>query len=282
MQRLRALVENHLWLLVLVIAVVMLLVHGLGVRRFVIDNTSLILLALILASPLLAAVRKIKIGEFEAEIEPAEVKSVARQVENSLPEPSLPIITKSQKAPAIKVIAESDPVAALAKLRIELESKLRQLYRSINPDATPGGRHAPLASVIRDLVAGSLIGPELSTAVRRVIAICNRAIHGEDIRDVDARQIVDVGIDMIDALERIARDRTALHPVERLPITPLQLETFQNARYRLTTVIPYVEKPEQLVYVLTQEELNDFFDGYAEFAEFIVALERVGDDHASR
>jgi hypothetical protein len=45
--------------------------------------------------------------------------------------------------------------------------------------------------------------------------------------------------------------------------------------YRLTTIVPLVENPERHVYKMTQEELDDYFDGYTEFAEFAVGLERI-------
>jgi len=36
-----------------------------------------------------------------------------------------------------------------------------------------------------------------------------------------------------------------------------------------------VENPERRVYELTQEELDEFFDGYSEFAEFVISVERI-------
>jgi len=39
------------------------------------------------------------------------------------------------------------------------------------------------------------------------------------------------------------------------------------------TIVPYVENPQRRVYLLTQEELDAFFEGYSEFAEFAISLE---------
>jgi hypothetical protein len=63
--------------------------------------------------------------------------------------------------------------------------------------------------------------------------------------------------------------------MEQASITSNECEQLQNARYRLTTVIPIVDKPVRHVYELTQDELDEFFDGYSEFAEFAIGLERL-------
>jgi hypothetical protein len=278
MRRIRNLVVNHLWWLVLVVAAIMLAVHSFGVQRVVVDNTSLVLLVLVLVSPFVAAIKKIKIGDFEAEIEPEEVKRVARQTEESLPAPTsgdtrTPEI--GQAAAAIKALAETDPTVALAKLRIELETRLRRLQDRISSDVSQQKRPAALAYVIRELTAAEIFTPQFGSSLREVIAICNRAIHGEDIRDVDARQIVDSGIDLLIALQREIRDYAATHPVETSVITPAERDEFETGRYRLTTVVPYGGKPERRVYVLTQNELDAFFDSYSEFGEFVVGLEKI-------
>jgi hypothetical protein len=56
-------------------------------------------------------------------------------------------------------------------------------------------------------------------------------------------------------------------------ITKQELDEFQNASYRLTTMVPYTKNPER-VYIFSQDELDAFLDGYSEYAEFITRLER--------
>jgi hypothetical protein len=53
------------------------------------------------------------------------------------------------------------------------------------------------------------------------------------------------------------------------------VEAYQGSRYRLTTVIAYVDNPQRLTYVLSHEELEEFLDGYSEFGEFVVGIERL-------
>ena len=277
MRRIRALIVDHLWWLVLLMALALLTIHTLGLREIIVDNTSLILLALVLVSPFVAAIKKVKIGEFEAEIEPDEVSRVSRQVEKSLPGPSsdqevAPEV--SVTAVAIRNLAESDPVIALAKLRIEIEAILRRLLNRVNRKA-PQGRYMALAYVIRNLTNTGLFTVEFGEALQEVVTICNRAIHGEDIRQVDAREILSKGVELLEAIEQMVRDYGITHPVETKTLTEEVLADFQNGRYRMTTIVPFVSKPELRVYELTQDELEFFFDGYSEFAESIVALERL-------
>lgn len=278
MQRIRRLVVTHLWWLVLITAVALLAAHSFGVQRVIVDNTSLILLLIIVASPFVAAIKKIKIGDFEAEIQPDEVKRVAREAEDALPEhvqdEALPADT-SDTAAAILELAETDGVVALAKLRIELEGRLRRLDQRANSPGTTRKRPTALVHIVRQLGAREVFEPAFGSSLLDVIAICNRAIHGEDIRDVDARKIAQTGTDLLEVLERLVRTYAVTHPVESFAISPQDRDEFESARFRLTTVVPLVQNPERRVYELTQAELDDFLDGYSEFAEFVIAVERI-------
>ena len=278
MERVRKFIVTHLWWVVLVVALAMLFSHSFGVRGVVVDNISLILLALVLISPFVAAIKKVKIGEFEAEIEPEEVKRVAQQAEKSLPtsEPTPSLVPEiSKTVAAITSLAETDPVVALAKLRIELENRLRRIHQRADSHAAVRKRSATLSYLIHELVTREVFSQDFGESLLDVISICNRAIHGEDIRDVDARQIINIGSDLLEFLERTVHDYAATHPLEKKVITPLERDEFQSGRYRLTTVVPYVDNPEQRVYVLDQDELDAFIEGYSEFAEFMVRLEKV-------
>jgi hypothetical protein len=127
---------KHLWWLVLLVAVGMLVCHGLGVKRIVVDNTSLILLAIMLVSPFVAAIKRVKVGEFEAEIQPEEVSRVALEAQKSIPMGEAARLVTSKPATTIKNLLDDDPIVALAKLRIELERRLRRLLESVDPRAT--------------------------------------------------------------------------------------------------------------------------------------------------
>jgi hypothetical protein len=129
--------------------------------------------------------------------------------------------------------------------------------------------------MIRKLIIRETLGEQLGVALSNIVGISNRAIHGEDIRDVDARQIINTGGDLLEYLDWAIREYPAMNPVEKKVITQQELDEFLNARYRLTTMIPYTKNPQERVYLVNQDELNAFLDGYSEFAEFIVRLERI-------
>lgn len=64
-------------------------------------------------------------------------------------------------------------------------------------------------------------------------------------------------------------------PVESKVISRGDVESYEDATYRLTTVIPLVENPVCNVYIVNQEILDNFLEGYDEYAEFIVSIEKL-------
>lgn len=285
MERIRQFVVRHLWWAVLLVASALLVVHSLSVQGIVVDNTSLILLMIILASPFIAAIKKIKIGDFEAEIQPDEVKQVAKQVQAALPAPVPdhgPPRGASDTGAAILELVDTDPVVALAKLRIEFETRLRRLHERVaRPSNGSRAKASNLGRIVRELVGKEVFDSDLGASLLDVIGICNRAIHGEDIRDVDARQIADLGVELLEVLERTVRTFAVLHPVRASSITSAERDAFESAKFRLTTIVPLTEAPERREYELTQEELEDFFEGYSEFAEFVIKIERIDGNEPS-
>jgi hypothetical protein len=67
-------IRQHLWWLTCIVALLLLVAHTLRLATLTVDSTSILLLVVMLVSPFVAAIKKIKFGEFEAEIDPAEVK----------------------------------------------------------------------------------------------------------------------------------------------------------------------------------------------------------------
>jgi hypothetical protein len=53
-----------------------------------------------------------------------------------------------------------------------------------------------------------------------------------------------------------------------------ELDIYQASKYRVTTIIPFKENPVMNVYLFTQEELNNFLEGYDQYAEFLVSVEQ--------
>jgi hypothetical protein len=99
-------------------------------------------------------------------------------------------------------------------------------------------------------------------------------IHGDYIRTADAEELVRVGIRVLQQLREDVREN-ALSPVRSETIDHEQVNELAQARYRVTTVIPYAESPKRNEYVLGQEQLDFFLDSYSDYAEFIVGIERI-------
>ena len=69
-----------------------------------------------------------------------------------------------------------------------------------------------------------------------------------------------------------------LKPLETKTISHDELNEFSNAKYRVTTVVPYVENPVRNTRVVDQEALINFLETYEEYAEFIVDITKLAPD----
>lgn len=59
------------------------------------------------------------------------------------------------------------------------------------------------------------------------------------------------------------------------PVTTSDRESYRGARYTLKTIVPILDKPYMTVYPnMTQDELDAYFEGYNETAEFVISLEK--------
>ena len=193
--------SKHLWWLPFTIAGGLLIAHTFGVAAISVDTTSILLIALMLISPFASAIRKIKLGGFEAEIDPQEVRRIADSAEAQLAQET----PKPEAAPrhlgpasAILELGDQDKVLALAKLRIELEKLLRQIASTGDP--SKGHRSTALPNVLRQLTSLDLIQARMLRALQEVLEICNRAIHGESISGESADRILHVGAELLESL----------------------------------------------------------------------------------
>jgi len=238
-----------------------------------VDSTSILLLAIMLLSPFVAAVKKIKFGDFEAEIDIDEIRKIKSEAEKTLIENQEDREERPEiyaTSDAIKALAVSDPVIALAKIRIELEKVLGQLAR-FNSIKVSG---SALGSLVNKLTNQEVVSHDLGKALREVIAICNRAIHGENISEEGAQTIVDVGVELLEELYWLTRSQaSSASIIKEEIISPEEShDYYHNKRYRLTSITPYVENPKKIVREITQEQLDEVLENYREYAEFIVEL----------
>ncbi len=62
--------------------------------------------------------------------------------------------------------------------------------------------------------------------------------------------------------------------IESKAIGSDEFDVYISSKYRVTTIIPFKENPVMNIYLLTKEELNDFLEGYDQYAEFLVSVEQ--------
>lgn len=260
------------------VALLLLVLHTARVPAIRVDNTSVLLLIIAIACLLAPWLTKIRFGEFEAEIGPKDVERLKETVEKHVPEmevKNVPIAGRTGAAQAISDLVVIDPVLALAKLRIELERVLSALYEVTG---TPEKATPPVGvgGLVRRLTSIEIIPRELSSAITEVIQLCNRAIHGEDIRAPQAEAIADQGTRLLEYLYNQLSE-LQLEPKETQEIGKEELSKYIKAKYRVVTVIPYVEKPVRITRVLNQEALNRLLEGYEEYGEFTVEVSKIAE-----
>jgi hypothetical protein len=266
---------SHIWWITSLLALAMLVAHTVPFDSIEVDTVSIALLIVILLSPFTTAITKIKIGEFEAEVNPEEVRRIRDEVSTQITETD-----KSARIPEIEKtidrisnLVDSDPVLSLAKLRIELEKVLGRLYRITYKDRQQGG---PLSAgqLLHKLVNADILPTDVAGPTREVISICNRAIHGEDIREQDAKSVTEIGAILLRELYSYV-DEYALEPVESVQIDQGTVEELRGAKYQVTTVVPLVDTPRKNIRVVDQQGLDELLEGYNEYAEFIVEVTRL-------
>jgi len=94
-----------------------------------------------------------------------------------------------------------DNALAAAKLRVELESELRRI--AFTHGIMFERRLFSLNQLIDQLVEREVLSPAVQAALREIMPICNRAIHGENLTNEDAVSVIQVGNQLLDVLRSI-------------------------------------------------------------------------------
>ncbi|MCU8061702.1 DUF4145 domain-containing protein [Shewanella sp. SM55] len=269
----KKIIINNIWWVTFLLAICLLTLHSFKIASIEVDSTSIILLIVALLSPFITSIKKIKYGEFEAEIDPKEVEKIKTDIENNSTAKSTEEEFESEvdeTSNAIRELAKSDPIIALAKIRIELEKVLNRIARSTEIDV----HRLSLGSIVKALSNHEIISAQTGKSLSQVINICNRAIHGETISEESAETIVELGIKLLEEITWDLELQLMSGVVKsEVVITPEEMHSYyEEKKYKLTTIIPLVENPKRVVRELSQEQLYNFLDGYTEFAEFIVEL----------
>ncbi len=236
-----------------------------------VDTVTLALLGLLLLIPFAEFIRKIKLGDFEAEIGKDEIAKIQAKAAAELPSPSTEELVISEEE--IRDLLATDPRLALAKIRIELEEALKRLYLA-SVDPQPDLRRLSLGRLVDSLVQREVLKGSVASALRDVVNIANRAIHGERVEPGAAEDLALLGTRLVNELNQTYLEHI-LKPVEKTIISTEEVDQYRNAKFKVTTIVPLVDNPVKNTYVLDQDALDSFIEGYQEYAEFIISIERI-------
>lgn len=250
--------------------VIILLLHLFRVPFVQVDNTTILLMVLVLLTPFASHIKKIKFGDFEAEIN-QEIKKAEQQAKEIKSEGEVKdqIIKKNSLIEELEELSAKDPVLALAKLRIEIEKKLKRLY-TFKETALSG------IKMMTQVLAGTgVISNKLRRLILDVTSILNRVVHGEDIlTEANIDKVLNIGSEILDELDHILFQKF-IAPASKKIINKKELNEYMDAVYEVTTVVPLVDKPQVNKRVLNQEQLYEFLEGYEEYAEFLVDIKKI-------
>jgi hypothetical protein len=274
-------IKKYGWIVSFGLAIIMLIFHSFSLFEVTIDSTSIMLLIIVLISPHVASFTKVKYGDFEAEISRKEVEAI--RDETPLPSRVPSEYSEHDRSNeldasinSIKSLAKTDYILALAKLRMELEKVIRRYHRlAIKQDSSN-----PIRVLLNELAADKKIELPLLKSINDIVAVCNRAIHGEVITQSNANIVLESGTTILDDLFWDLEFKVAHgEVVSKEPIEPFDFESlYYNKKYQLTTITPLIPTPEKCVRILTQEQLDGLLEGYNEYAEFIVELRAIDDN----
>ncbi len=261
---------KYLPFLIFIIVLILLVLHLFNLGTVNIDNTTILLVVLLFVVPLSGSLKKIKFGEFEAEIQLEEVKKIETEVRDIPKDDNDSPYEIDNTIDSIFSALENNYVLALAKLKIELEKIIFKIIFTQEEDFHKKTLH----SAIRYLYSHEIINKQIIDPIKKVISICNRAIHGESVKKSTAESIINIGVDLLKKLHNTFYSLTS-KPSSSEEISPKQRDVFMNSKYHITTVIPVVDGPYINKYTFNQKQLDQFLDNYDEFAEFLVEIKKI-------
>lgn len=239
-----------------------------------IDWVTLVLLAMIILLPIVPYIRQIRFRGVELDIGEIEkfeglATSATRATE---PLKKLKDVSSEEH---LTELAQSEPALAIADLGFDMEWKLHQLLElSPLPEKQKRkGRRLTLNKLSDLLQKHKVIDSRIRDSIRLFVDIRNKAMHGAHIKSTDAARVIVSGLAVVRDVE--ASIYQILTPSEVKTITNQEEEEARTAQYRVTTIAPYVDRPEMRVYVMNMDELDSFLEGYEEYAEYVVSVEKI-------
>lgn len=252
-----------------------------------IDWLGIGLLVLIGFAPYLSHLRKLALGEFEvelgSEIERVEKKQKSREQaeddQESIEDDSEADHTESENGyhprdqkMRKRLISRIDdsPSIAVSEVRSTIARYLNLIAEANGIDVDYQDDEL---LALRLMTTGNLDQSSGEFAVE-VLDLCDDALKGPAVSPKDAEKIVELGVDVVSQLRTIYH-RNIMDPIEQEVISREESQSYRDGKYRVKTVIPLLEEPKMVVRELDQAGINALLEGYHEFAEFIVDVEKI-------
>jgi hypothetical protein len=174
------------------VGIILIFLHGFFPKQFVIDNF-IILIYFISSIPFIAQyMKKVKFPgaefEFKEEIRKTEkllhlsgTAKVRTEANASL------TVVKSKALDNARKLLDSDPVLALAALRIEIEKSLKVIAKKLD---LPIKEKRSITKIIANLNRKEIFSYGQVKILRKIIQMCNKAIHGAVISKGEAKEII--------------------------------------------------------------------------------------------
>lgn len=174
------------------IGIILIFLHGFFPNQFIIDNF-IILIYFISSIPFIAQfLKEVNIlgANFKFQEEIREVgklinlsgtAKVKTEVKASLN------VVKSKALDNARKLLDSDPVLALAALRIEIEKNIKTIAKQLD---LPIKEKQSIAAIIANLKSKEIFSHKQVLILRKIIQMCNKAIHGALISRGEAKEII--------------------------------------------------------------------------------------------
>jgi hypothetical protein len=223
----RRLVSSYL-VFIWILAFGLLILHSFF--NIVVDAYSIGLVVILLILPFAPFLEKIRIGDnefilnqrinkLETSIQKYSPNLKQRNTKKlSLPNPPYDRSTIREMTSYLMKLAEDDPVAAIARLRIEIENILRSTYQTtfrVGLEKVPYSNYRMVA----ELEKKGVIDKELLRISQDAIVVCNQVIHGGQITKMDAIRTISLGMRLISYLHGY---HSGMRDAEKAIITALE------------------------------------------------------------
>ena len=177
-----------------VVGIILIFLHGFFPDQFIIDN-SILLIYFISSIPFIAQFLKEAnlLGAkfiFKEEIRKTgkliNVSGTSRIKTNA--SVSLTIVkSKELDLDNVRKLLDSDPALAVAALRIEIEKNLKSIAWKLD---LPIKEKRSIAEIIVNLKRKEIFSHEEVLILKKIIQMCNKAIHGAVISKGEAKEII--------------------------------------------------------------------------------------------